>query len=452
MSSKKNLKASYILDTSVLLEDSGNLFLLSEDGTNEIILPETVLDEIDNKKKGFEDVNFQAREFNRLLDKFKIISTKSHKDKDLNEVIMQYEKVKIRIFSKNSYNTTYSKDLSSIYNDRKILEICKEFPKSKLITNDIALRIRAASLGMNSEPLKKDRIENIDEIKFIEELHIESIDKDYLESSILPSDFGKEFSDFTNIEFVCDDTGEHILATYKFGHFHIIDERKLRKLPVQPRNREQIFFLNMLLDKDLPIVVCAGVTGSGKNLLSLQGALKYQQQYSDTPIKYCRNTITAGDQNAQLGFLKGDENQKLGVFTYPLHDAISSYKKIEEEYNLTYKKKTPVMSENEFLEHHLISTININQMRGVNLNGYLIFDEWQNSSPSVNKLMMTRISEGSKVVIIGDINQIDHPYLSKFNNALSIMLKQAKTSNIIGAITMSKVLRGKIADYADKNL
>lgn len=224
---------------------------------------------------------------------------------------------------------------------------------------------------------------------------------------------------------------------------------------VKPRNKEQLFFLNMLVDKDLPIVVCAGVTGSGKNLLSLQGALKYAHSIDakfPQSIKYCRNTITAGDLEAQLGFLKGDESAKLSVFTYPLLDAINIFMEIEREDALENKKSISYVSTKDFMEKYGIEVLNINQMRGVNLNGYLIFDEWQNSSPSVNKLMLTRVVEGSKVVIIGDLNQIDHPHLSKYNNALAIMLKHAKTSDIVGGITMSRVLRGRVATFAESQL
>ena len=125
---------------------------------------------------------------------------------------------------------------------------------------------------------------------------------------------------------------------------------------------------------------------------------------------------------------------------------------LEREDDLNNKRPVSIASNKQFVEEHDIEAININQMRGANLSGFLIFDEWQNSSASVNKLMLTRVVEGSKVVIIGDIHQIDHHHLSKYNNALAIMLKYAKTSDLVGGITMSKVVRGRIAAFADANL
>lgn len=454
--STREYDKTFVIDTSVILDDVYSIFTLSEKGKNRIIIPETTLDEIDNKKKGFDDINFQAREFNRILDDAKTIE-ENDLDIDgdkLSSVIVEIDGAIFELISKKRYRVTEQKDHSSIINDRKILEIASYFPDAIVVSNDIAMRIRARSIKLKSEPLKIHRSDNVEELEFIEVINIQSSQKDKIEYA-KDVDFDKKFSHFTNVEFICEDTGEHILAFYKPDGFHIIDEKKLRRLTVKPRNKEQIFFLNMLLDKDLPIVVCAGVTGSGKNLLSLQGGLKYVQAAQNkmqATIKYCRNTVTAGDTEAQLGFLKGDENSKLSVFTYPLNDAISTYIEIEQQDALDNKKPISVFNNKEFMEENNIQIININQMRGSNLSGYLICDEWQNSSPSVNKLMLTRVVEGSKVVIIGDIHQIDHHHLSKYNNALAIMLKHAKTSDIVGGIKMSKVVRGRIAAFADANL
>lgn len=447
---------TFVVDTSVILDDVNSLFILSQNGKNRIIIPETTLDELDSKKKGWDDVNFQAREFNRILDE--AVTVKEYdiplSNNKLSVVAVKINDCIVELVSKDKYSISSHNENHNIVNDRKILEIAKHFEDAIMVSNDIAMRIRARSMKIHSEPLKISRYEQVEKIDFIEKIHISSKQIEYLED-MSPVDFGKDLSFYTNVEFICDDTGHSILAFYKQDNkFHIIDEKRLRRLSVKPRNKEQIFFLNMLLDKDLPIVVCAGVTGSGKNLLSLQGAVKYSQNLSKSNfgIKYCRNSVTAGDPEAQLGFLKGDENSKLNVFSYPLYDSIGAFLEIEQEEAMKDKKNIPTTSIKEFMDDYNIQVVNINQMRGTNLNGYLIFDEWQNSSASVNKLMLTRVVEGSKVVIIGDLNQIDHPHLSKYNNALAIMLKHAKYSDLVGGITMTKVVRGRIAAFADSNL
>ncbi len=444
---------TYIVDTSVILDDASNIFALSQDGSNKVVIPETVLDEIDAKKSGIGDINFQAREFNRIMDEAVVLGEEdgSADGANLRTVHVKVGDSAFDLVSKSGYKTLANHDAPNIVNDRKILEIAACYENSEVVTNDIAMKLRALSMGLQSQPFKTNRIDDIEKLEFVEQINIKLAQKEFIESSN-PEDYGLTLSHFTNIEFIVEETGEHILAFYKPTGFHIIDEDEIRRLVVKPKNKEQLFFLNMLIDPDVPIVVCAGVTGSGKNLLAMQGAVKsFQEEFSDE-VKYCRNTVTAGDTAAQLGFLKGDESTKLGVFTYPLYDAVSGFMRIEMDDKLKRSKSADFMTNEDFLKKYNIEAININQMRGVNLEGYLIFDEWQNSSPAINKLMLTRVVDGSKVVILGDLHQIDHPHLTKYNNALAIMLKKAKTSNMIAAVKLSKVVRGKIAEFAENEL
>jgi PhoH-like ATPase len=441
---------TYIIDTSVILDDASSIFILSQENTNKIVIPETVLDEIDSKKSGFDDINFQAREFNRIMDDAVVVEN-IDADKGVRIVRVKVAECVFDLVGKKKYDSLKEHDGQSITNDRKILEIAAMYPNCEVVTNDIAMKLRAISIGLASSPLRKGRVADIENLEFVERISIKQAQKEFIENS-KPEDYGIELSHFTNVEFVVEETNEFILTFYKPTGFHIIDEDAIRKLAVKPKNKEQLFFLNMLLDPDVPIIVCAGVTGSGKNLLALQGAVKNMQEEFVGEVKYCRNTVTAGDSSAQLGFLKGDESTKLGVFTYPLFDAVGAYMRIEMDDKLKKSKAADFMTVDDFMKKYSIDALNINQMRGVNLEGYLIFDEWQNSSAAVNKLMLTRVVEGSKVVIIGDLHQIDHPHLSKYNNALSIMLKKAKTSNMIAAIKLKRVVRGRIAEFAENEL
>lgn len=441
----------YLLDTNIILDDAHNMFALGQDGENILIIPETVLDELDTKKKGWEDINYQARDFHRILEDAEVIGEETRKLKKgygtTQIVKVKVAGIEIHLVSKDSYSTPEGKTNS---NDLKILEVAKAFPGAIVVSNDIAFRIRARSKKLIVQPFKKTRADGVNKLAFIEEIPFKLEDKGLIEGASADT-FGVSLSNFTNVAFVCEETGEQVLAFYKGGRFHILDEVALRKMPVKPKNREQLFFLNMLIDPDVSIIVCAGVSGGGKNLLSLQGALRYQELHK-TPIRYCRNTVTAGDKEAQVGFLKGDESAKLGVFMYPLLDAVDGFIRIEAEGAMKNKKPIPVRDASMFMEDHEIGTLNINQMRGSNLNGFLILDEWQNSSNAVNKLMLTRVMEGSKVVILGDLNQVDHPTLSKYQNGLATMLKLAKTDDMVAGITLSKVQRGKIAAFADSKL
>ena len=447
---------TYVIDTSVILNDVDNIFILSQSNTNTLIIPEIVLDEIDNKKKGFNDVNYQAREFTRLIDQSKVIE-KTVYDNVTDIKLQLVNKTELHLVSKKEYDTKHDTEMSSITNDRKILEIAKIIKNNNknpiVVSNDIALRARSISMDIKSEPLMKDR-SDIELISLIQEIDITSDMKPLIEKQLKPEMFGKSFSNFTNVVFNCTDTNEQILTFYKFGKFKFLDEKYLRSFAIKPRNKEQLFFMNMLLDKDIPIIICSGVTGSGKNLLSLVGGLRYvadtDNNKINSGIKYCRNTVTAGDEIAQLGFLKGDENQKLSVFSYPLIDSIGNYIEIVQNNNKNNKNPIPITTPKQFMEDNNISVININQMRGSNVHGYVILDEWQNSSMAVSKLMLTRITEGSKVVVLGDLNQIDNPYLNKFNNGLTKMLKLAQTEDLVAGIQLKKVQRGRIAEFAER--
>lgn len=451
----------FIVDTSVILNNAKNLYTLSQNNNNIIIIPEIVLDEIDGKKKGYNDASYQAREFNRLIDQGKVLG-KIHLEDTCNIEVELPNNLIISLFSKENYIISNNNENANIINDRKILEVATFVNKNKpndkeiiVVSNDIALRSRAISLGLNTQPLMKDRVEEPTS-NLIEIIEIESKDKDLITKNNC-SFYNKNFSNFTNVVFICTDTNEQILTFYKFNSFYILDERKLRSLPVKPKNKEQLFFLNMLLDKDVPIVVCSGVSGSGKNLLTLVGALDYNKNLNNNKkinsgIKYCRNTITAGDKDAEIGFLKGNEAEKLSVFTYPLIDSINNYIDIVTEDNLKNKKPVQVIDQKTFMENNNISILNINQLRGSNVHGFVILDEMQNTSVPTTKLILTRINEGSKVIILGDVNQIDNANLSKFDNGLAILLKFAKTNELVGGINLTKVQRGRIADFAEKNL
>ena len=435
----------YIIDTNIILNEVSNLIELSQDNSNTLVIPEVVLSEIDSKKSTEKEIGYQARKFIRSLDEG--ISTDSQIIHSSNTFIAKSIKINDSLITIHIHipsSNTIDSEFTSIINDNKIIACATGLIDLApvIVSNDCALRVRAEAKNIQAQPLLKNRDVNLDSL--VCNLTFETVE------DIYSYDVGSlDIKNFTNTIFTNEYTGQKILAMYKFGKFRILDEKKLRKLPVTAQNTEQLFFLNQLMDDDIKIVVSSGVAGSGKNLLALTAGIAQIKKYES--IKYCRNTITAGDNLAQLGFLKGDESQKLSVFTYPLFDALTNY--IECTRTKATKNPVTIKSQDDLIEENNIEVLNINQMRGSNVSGYIILDEWQNSSASVNKLMLTRIKEGSKVVILGDNKQIDHPYLNKYDNALAIMLKQAASQDsIIGGTLLTKVLRGAIVEFAEKYL
>lgn len=443
---------TYVVDTNIILDGVANLIELSQEGSNRIIIPETVLDELDVKKEGWADVAFRAREFHRFFDPAVELKTHEATVKKTTVITVSY-KVKEAFIDVVSLETYKAQEGKKNSNDLKILEVAALFPEAVVVSNDIAMRIRARSRKLVAQPFRKTRVEKVDKLCFIYDFTIsEDLRSKLKQGQLTTAEVSPSLKNLANVRFIVEETKEEILAYHKLSRFYPLDEKLLRSMVVNPRNTEQLFFLNQLIDPDTPIVVCAGVSGSGKNLLALQAALHMQKRDPDMPINYCRNTVTAGDPAAQLGYLKGDESAKLGVFAYPLLDSVDNYLAIEKEHAAKAKKPIPMKDPKVFIEDHMVNIININQMRGSNLRGFLILDEWQNSSDAVNKLMLTRVSDDRKVVIIGDLGQIDHPHLNKYQNALASMLKHASGNSQVAGCTLSRVQRGKIAAFAEQFL
>lgn len=457
----------YLIDTSVILHDVKNLVTISQGNTNRIFIPLIVLHECDINRK----YNYNARKFFRAVDTgtFKHIKTLKKLNQKILKTNLKISEVDVEIHVvspviETSYAKMLNSDYASIVNDTKIIDTClnlKDVYKDiTLITNDIAMRVTAETVSCKVEPLNKYRRDDIEEQDFIKEIRVSNTDYNKMVLSGDYSRITKDLKNFTNIELVItedDNPIRSILAFYKNKKLELIKESSLRSGPITPANKEQLFFMNMLLDPDVDIVVAAGTSGSGKNLLTIASALNPQNK-NEGGIYYTRNTVPAGDDESQLGFLKGDENTKLSVFTYPLIDALQTY--IEEDRNKSKKEKQKKHNESplliktveDLIKEHNIKVVNINQMRGANLEGFVILDEWQNSTPSVNKLMLTRIKGKSKVVILGDYNQVDHKNLNKNDNALSIMLRMALTDDRVAGIKLKKVKRGLIAEFAEEML
>lgn len=459
----------YLIDTSVILHDIKNLIAISQNNTNRLFIPLIVLHECDINRK----YNYNARRFFRSVDTgtFKYVTTLKKSKLKIFKTTLKINQVDVEIHAvspviETSYAQMLNSDYASIVNDTKIIDTCiklgDRYKDLTLITNDVAMRVTAETLSCKVEPLNKYRKDDIDDQDFIKVVYVTNNEYNKMVINEDFSEIVKDMKNFTNVEIVIQEDGtpiRSVLAFYKNKKLDLIKEASLRSGPITPANKEQLFFMNMLLDPDVDIVVAAGTSGSGKNLLAIASALNSQNK-KDGGIYYTRNTVPAGDDESQIGFLKGDENTKLGVFTYPLIDSLQTY--IEEDRNKVSKKDKhkkhhqadPVVikSVDDLIKEHNIQIININQMRGSNLSGFIILDEWQNSTPSVNKLMLTRCKENTKVVILGDYNQVDHKNLNKNDNALSIMLKLALTDDRVAGIKLKKVKRGPIAEFAEEVL
>ncbi|MDD2697404.1 MAG: PhoH family protein [Arcobacteraceae bacterium] len=451
----------FVVDTNILLEDYTNLAKLSEENKNLIILPEIVLDEIDSKKSGFDEINYQARSFARFLEDSKIIDSKEIDNYKI--IIVETGGLMIHIISKEHYATDTKQVSPNIANDRKILEIAdfanNYYSKNiEFISNDIMARVRATSLNLKTNFLKGDGKDE-DELDFIKNNEIEFNDLETIENKEIAL-IDKEF-EIHNFSYCLKvkNSDQVLLASIKNKKIHILNEIELRDQIVVPLNKEQLFFTNALLDEYYNIVIVEAKAGSGKTLLALSSAVKLIRKKQFQKIIYIRNSIESLDKGEDVGYLPGLE-EKFRIYNHPLMDSLRYMARCEHKNKNTNKKLyTPPTDEevNEkvqrTIENYNIETMWVGEMRGRTLSeSFVIVDEAQNMSNKTMQMVLSRIDSSCKVVVLGSNKQIDNFYVNKYTNSLTTLLKSTKKENEyvnLYAIKLKKVLRGPITQWAE---
>lgn len=456
----------YLLDTNILLEDATNIFRLSDESRNLIILTEIVLDEIDSKKSGFDEINFQAREFARILENSKIISSKKYKDKKIIRLnILNEFNTIVDIVSKDEYIAS-SKNISlNILNDRKILEIAneiEEFYENKIIfiSMDIMARTRALSLDIKTDALNGK--ESIDfDYNFIKSIEINFEDLEFLDNQEIVK-FDKEYNvDEFSYCFKVKSSDQVVLASIQNKKIKLLNEEEVRDQIITPLNKEQLFFSNAIINHFYNVLIVEAKAGSGKTLLALSGALKLVKQKHFQKIIYIRNSIESLDKGEDVGYLPGLE-EKFRIYNHPLMDSLDYIVRSEHKRKRSKKIETPYtpLEDSEanarveqLIANYGIETMWVGEMRGRTLsNSFIIIDEAQNMSNKTMQMVLSRIDSSCKVVILGSNKQIDNFYVNKYTNALTTLLKSTKNENNfvnIFAIKLEKVLRGPITEWAE---
>ena len=457
----------YVLDTNILLEDATNIYKLSQDGKNLIILAETVLDEIDTKKSGFDEINFQAREFARILEDSNIISSTK---KDLYKIIrlkINNKDTVIDIISKDEYEINGKNVSLNIINDRKILEIstfANTYYKHKVefISLDIMARTRAISLDIKTNSLLgKDK--DIFDLDFIKYIDINFEDLEYLDNEEIIK-FDKDYKPYNfSYCFKVKHSDQVLLANIQNKKIKLLDEVEIRDQVITPLNKEQLFFSDAIINHFYNVLIIEAKAGSGKTLLALSGALKLVRQKFFQKIIYIRNSIESLDKGEDVGYLPGLE-EKFKIYNHPLMDSLDYI--IRTEHKRKRNKKAPDVvfqqlddSEvtariEQMISNYGIETMWVGEMRGRTLsNSFIIIDEAQNMSNKTMQMVLSRIDSSCKVVVLGSNKQIDNFYVNKYTNALTTLLKSTKNEdNLVNifAIKLEKVLRGPITEWAEQ--
>lgn len=437
MSSKKN----FVLDTNVILHDFKCIHNFEE---NDIYIPIVVLEELDHFKKGNEQINYNAREFARELDL--IANDKLFKNgADLGD-----GKGKLFILTGGEYPEVISKSFIEKTSDHRILASTynlRETNKKRrtiLVSKDINLRMKALSLGIEAEDYINDKVtdHNIFEKnhEIYENVAPDIIDKLYTNGGEISVDELEFASDIEPQEcFVLKSNRSSVLARYIPQTGIVKRIEKERCFGIEPRNAEQAFAMNVLLDDDVKLVALTGKSGTGKTLLALAAAISKYETYKQ--ILLARPIVALG--NKDLGFLPGDEKQKIAPYMQPLFDNLNVIK-----HNFSYQgKEIRLLDEMQKNDQLVIEALAY--IRGRSLSDtFFIIDEAQNLTPHEIKTIITRAGEGTKIVFTGDIQQIDSPYLDMFSNGMVYMIDRMKGQSIFAHVNLVKGERSYLSELA----
>jgi PhoH-like ATPase len=435
----------FVLDTNVILHDSGCIRNFAE---HDVAIPITVLEELDSFKRGNEDINFQAREFLRRLDDL-TGDALSEVGASLGDGLGS-----IRVVLGGELDTRLKASFLQDAPDHRILNTALVLQKSEhsrpviLVSKDTNLRMKAKSLGLPAQDYTSDKIESYDKLytgkRIVTDASSETISRFYENGGHVPADLVKCVENpLPNENFILRNGSKSVLATYRPAERSLVRVEKVTTYGISPRNAEQSFALKALTNDDIRLVTLVGAAGTGKTILALAAALECRQRYRQ--ILLARPVVPLG--NRDLGFLPGDIGAKLDPYMQPLYDNLSVIRHQFAD-NDPNGQRINEMRENEKLLITPLAYIRGRSLQRI----YFIIDEAQNLTPHEVKTIITRAGEGTKIVLTGDIRQIDQPYLDTLSNGLSYLINRMKGQSIFAHITLEKGERSALADLASELL
>lgn len=435
------MRKNFVLDTNVLLYDPRSLFSF---GDNDVTLPIFVIEEIDTFKKDHTSLGRNARLVARSLDELR--ATASLRDgAPLGEGLGTIRVV----ISDERLSPEFGDPLST---DSKILAVALGVHKGSsrqtiLVSKDTNLRIRADALGLTAEDYNTAELQKLDELDSgVREISVPGTDIDEFYAIGALSHAGKppppnEFAVLRN-----ESNPQHsAIARYsaaKQAYVPLLKQPKEGVWGIRPRNKEQSFALDLLMDDSVSLVTIVGKAGTGKTLLAIAAGLqKTMEERVYQKIIVSRPVMPLGKQD--IGFLPGTVEEKLSPWMQPIFD------NAEFLMGLTRTDKKQGRSYQELIDMGMLAIEPLTYIRGRSIpNQFMIVDEAQNLTPHEVKTIITRVGEGTKIVLTGDPYQIDNPYLDATNNGLVHVANRFHMEPVAGHITMFKGERSFLAELA----
>lgn len=436
-------KKIFVLDTSVILYDHSAIRNFQE---NDVAIPITVLEELDNFKKGNDTKNFEAREFIRFIDKL----SSEHRLQEwlpLNGKTTGSFKVLM--------NEAKNLDATKIFGDKNdhhilnsALQLQEDRPDRKivLVTKDINLRLKARALNLISEDYETGKIHDVSELytgnDTVEDLAADVINSLY-ETGQIETEKVLPVPPSDNHFFILKSFKNSVLAFYNAADKVLERVDRTPAFGIKPRNAEQAFAMHALLNPQIKLVSVQGVAGTGKTLLALATALEQRREYKQ--IYLARPIVPLS--NKDIGYLPGDIKSKLNPYMEPLWDNL---KYIQNQFSETSKEYQKIR---DMVDQEKLMITPLAYIRGRSLSNIIfIVDEAQNLTPHEVKTIISRAGENTKIIFTGDIYQIDTPYLDSQSNGLSYLIDRAKNHPLYAHITLLKGERSELANLANELL
>jgi PhoH-like ATPase len=475
------MKKLYVLDTNVLLSDPTSIYAFDD---NDLIIPMAVLEELDHHKKRMDEVGNNARQVSRTLD-----SMRGNGNSFITGITLPGGG-KLTVNSiQSDVMALLPTELQSDKVDNLIIAFMlhlKTFPEAQeietiLVSKDINVRLKCDSLGIHCQDYLRMRV-------------ADSADKLYRGVDVFELDTPEIVNEFYATGRLEIENGEFggrqiypnqiIVLKYVEGEYtvksamsrYVSQQKALLPITnidnvfgIKPRNKEQRFALDLLLDDNIKLVTLSGIAGVGKNLLSLAAGLMQLRNFnSNVGAKYDKMILTKLIQpvGKDLGFLPGDLNEKMEPWIAPMKDNLNfllgmdkkqKCAKTNEGSSKFSKHDTRYENDSSYLslmrERGLIEIEAITFIRGRSIpDAFMLVDETQNSSIHEIKTILTRVGEGTKIVLLGDIEQIDNMHVDRFTNGLTYAIEKFKDQPIAGHVTLLKGERSQLSAIASKIL
>ena len=446
----------YVIDTNIILQNLQNLYRVSDEGTNTIVVPETVLFELEDKKKLTNELGYHSREFARLLAKMK---TKEVDHKDGFKVVKYFnDELSMHVIAKDIYDAEIEQVHLSESNDKRIIEvatIAQEYYKGQqtiFLSLDVYARTFAQFKGIKTETLHDDK-STVPKFQFVKPFELDSSNFNSLDGKeVHEIDEAHEYENFS-YAFESED-GNKEYAIVLNEHLDTLKENDFKALQVKPVNLKQKLFTKAILTDMYDLLVIDAKAGSGKTLMSIVSAMRLIDLGHYDKIVYVRNSIESLDKGADIGYLAGND-EKFRIYNMALSDTLEFIAKKHLKKTENRENKESIESKiDELTSKYCIETLWPGEARGRTLSSAIvIMDEWQNSSENTTQLVLSRLDESCMAIVIGSNRQIDNMYLNKYNNGLTTLLKQTNAHHDeikMFAIELEKAVRGKFAEFTER--